>query len=184
MPFCQLSAKHPPSQAGEMSTCPLLLSNPVPGTGSGCSPRHTYLSKLVMFFPLLCYELPWPCLSSEHLCRGGQCYYLMYRLARSCPRAACSFLQHHQATLPERRVWRWRGAPKNGTSGEEHLLKTLSIQSLKRLHFCLKVSRLETEEHPSPGERMAGLQILEFMSTWRLDKDPLIPGLSKQELDE
>lgn len=63
--------------------------------------------------------------------------------------------------------------------------KTLSTRSLKRPHFFLKVSRLETgEEHLSLRERMDGLQILEFMSTWRLDKDPLIPGLSKQELDE
>lgn len=70
-------------------------------------------------------------------------------------------------------------------SGEKEELKPLSIQSLKRPHFCVKVSRLETgEEHPGPRERMAGLQILEFMSTWRLDKDPLILGLSKQELDE
>lgn len=70
-------------------------------------------------------------------------------------------------------------------SGEEKELKTLSTQGLKRPHFFLKVSRLEAgEEHLSLRERMDGLQILEFMSTWRLDKDPLIPGLSKQELDE
>ena len=60
----------------------------------------------------------------------------------------------------------WRGAYGGGEgylkmSREEKELKTLSIQSLKRPHFCLKVSRLETgEEHPSPRERMDGLQIL------------------------
>lgn len=75
LPFSQLSAKRPSSQAGEMSTCPLLLYNAVPGNGCHCSPHLTYLSKMVMFFPLLCYELPWPCLSSEHPCKGGQCSF-------------------------------------------------------------------------------------------------------------
>lgn len=51
--------------------------------------------------------------------------------------------------------------------------------------FLPKNEQTETgEEHPSPRERMDSLQILEFMSTWRPDKEPLIPGLSKQELDE
>ena len=82
-----------------MSTCPLLLYNAVLGNGSHCSPHLTYLSKLVMFFSLLCYELPWPCLYSEHPCRGVRCYYPTYRLA--CQKGHSKSLVGHTQPPPK-----------------------------------------------------------------------------------